>query len=112
MSFPILQFLPCKESDFCASNTEIEAFLAENSFGLYVLENFIDLDEVKSLEESPELLLNNLLILDIKLDEVQTIDLTLKETRVELQDDILNLLGLAEPTELKYLNFNEYFREF
>ena len=57
-------------------------------------------------------MVNELLILNIKLDKVYSLDLTLEETRVELQDDILNPQGLIEPTEIKYLNFNKYFYEY
>ena len=109
---PTLQFLPCREVVFCATQSEIETFLAQNTFFLFNVDNFINLDEVKPPEKSLEQVVNELLILNIKLDKVYSLDLTLEETRVELQDDILNPQGLIEPTEIKYLNFNKYFYEY
>ena len=51
----MVQFVPCNDGTSpvkCASREEIKEFLSENFFVMLVGDNYIDLQEVKPIEET------------------------------------------------------------
>ena len=74
--------------------------------------NFIDLKEVNPKNESVQQLQKLIIVKNIELDTPQRVVLAMEEYRTDLQDDILNFLNLAEPSEVNYINYSNTHDQF
>lgn len=70
--------------------------------------NFIEMDQVLSIEETLQKQSDLLIWTKIDLEQPQLIKyLELEEFRTELYDDSINFMGLSDPKTLDYLNFDK-----
>ena len=73
---------------------------------LYVVENFIDFDDIKPIEETLQQIQRASIVTKIDFKNPSYYSCTLEETRVELQDNPLDPIGFAEAAKINYFNMD------
>lgn len=90
----------------------MEDFFGQNFFFYGTTQNFINLGKVHKQEETLQQRYNVNLFHKIDLQNKLLFLAKLKEHRVEMYDDRLNLMGLSKPKELQYFNTEENLKIF
>ena len=106
----VIKFVPCQVEDStdCASKDDLNAFMKSHVFQMIGTTNFIEMDQVLSIEETLQKQSDLLIWTKIDLEQPQLIKyLELEEFRTELYDDSINFMGLSDPKTLDYLNFDK-----
>ena len=104
---PAFIFVPCLPSQGiteCASRDEMDEYLNRVRLIVNVVENFIELDQIKPMEETLQEVVKPGTILKIDLANRGYYACIFEETRVEFSDNPLDPIGFTESGEIKYLN--------
>ena len=104
---PSLQFRLCKSTGTisCASNDEVKEFFDSHTLVFAAVDNFVNFDEVKPIDQSLERVLAPYLSVKIKPEEPQYLRIQMQESRIQLHDSKYDALELFQPEEIKFFNF-------
>ena len=97
-----ISFVPCSMQPVtnleCVSEEEMDLFYDNYAMSMIVASNYIDMDEVKTADESLEKVHEFKFLHNFKTDKNEPVRyMALNEIRTDLFDDRLDLLGFSEP---------------
>ena len=107
-----IKFIPCSP-DFrndCASEQEMRVFHKSHELLMFSHINYIEMEEIESIEDSIKKSFHVPLLLVHSMDEPKMYEITLDEYRASFQDSQVNFMGLEKPKEFEYLNFSDSHR--
>ena len=82
----------------------MKAYLSKVRLFVYFVENYIELDEIKPIEETLQEVVRASLVVKIDLDDPGYFVCGFEETRVEFSDNPYDPIGFSDSAEINYLN--------
>ena len=104
-----IRFIPCSPgfNNDCASEEEMRIFHRFHDLILISHINYIEMEEIESIDDSIKKSIHTPLLLKHSMDEPKLYRLTLDEYRASFQDSQVNFMGREQPKEFEYLNFSD-----